>query len=87
MHRDDWPIDKNQRFNIVAPLAQPNEDHVALASITAAVRAADKHFERVGGSSRHWVRDCFLPELERRGLFVGIRPKPHPDTCPCADCT
>jgi hypothetical protein len=38
--------------------------------ITAAVREADRTFERVGGSSRHWVRDCFLPTLEKHGLAV-----------------
>ena len=28
-----------------------------VAKITAAVRQADQDFERVGGSSRHWVRE------------------------------
>ena len=41
-----------------------------LGEITAAVRKADKDFERVGGSSRHWVRDCFLPRLEEAGLEI-----------------
>lgn len=41
-----------------------------LPHITQAVREADAHFERVGGSSRHWVRDCFLPMLEKHGLEV-----------------
>lgn len=39
----------------------------AVAALTAIVREADQLFERVGGSSRHWVRDCFLPLLERAG--------------------
>jgi hypothetical protein len=38
--------------------------------LTRAVRLADSNFERVGGSSRHWVRDCFLPALESEGLDV-----------------
>lgn len=38
--------------------------------VTEAVQAADEHFEKVGGSSRHWVRDCFLPELKERGLEI-----------------
>jgi hypothetical protein len=41
-----------------------------LPLITQAVREADIHFERVGGSSRHWVRDCFLPMLEKHGLKI-----------------
>lgn len=44
------------------------DEHELLKRITAAVRTADKNFERVGGSSRHWVRDCFLPELEQHDL-------------------
>jgi len=38
--------------------------------VTSAVRAADIHFERVGGGSYHWVRDCFLPMLEQYGLKI-----------------
>lgn len=41
--------------------------------ITQAVREADEHFERVGGSSRHWVRDCFLPMIEKHGLKIESR--------------
>lgn len=40
--------------------------------ITAVVREADRTFEKVGGSSRHWVRDCFLPLLNRSGLFIHL---------------
>jgi hypothetical protein len=47
-----------------------SEDPIIVAAITLIVREADEHFERVGGSSRHWVRDCFLPVLNRRGWFV-----------------
>lgn len=35
---------------------------------TKAVRAADTKFKKVGGTSRHWIHECFLPELEREGL-------------------
>lgn len=45
-------------------------DHSILNLVTLATRKADKHFERVGGSSRHWARDCFLPELERHGFKI-----------------
>ena len=41
-----------------------------MAEITSAVRAADERFELEGGSTRHWVRDCFVPELEMRKLEI-----------------
>jgi hypothetical protein len=40
----------------------------------AAMREADAIFERVGGSTRHHVRDCLLPVLEKRGLRLMIIP-------------
>ena len=43
-----------------------------LSEITKAVREADNAFETVGGSTRHWVRECLLPALQVRG-FVIIR--------------
>jgi hypothetical protein len=52
-----------------------SEDPIVVAAITAIVRAADQTFQRVGGSSRHWVRDCFLPELNRQGWFVDAHPE------------
>jgi hypothetical protein len=41
-----------------------------LQDVTQVVRDADEDFKSVGGSSRHWVRDCFLPRLEAAGLSV-----------------
>ena len=41
-----------------------------VAKVTRAVREADREFEDTGGSSRHWVRDNFLPALERHGLKI-----------------
>ena len=38
--------------------------------ITAAVRRADDDFERSGGSSRHWVHECFIPALADFGIDV-----------------
>jgi hypothetical protein len=49
---------------------EQSTDKELVARITAAVRAADQAFERSGGSSRHWVRECLLPELDRAGLAV-----------------
>jgi len=36
--------------------------------VTRAVRRADKDFQQAGGSSRHWVRDFFLPYLRQEGI-------------------
>lgn len=44
------------------------QEHIK--AITRAVRKADEQFERSGGSSRHWVIECLLPELEKEGLEV-----------------
>lgn len=38
--------------------------------LTECVRAADLAFESSGGSSRHWVRECLLPQLEAGHLAV-----------------
>lgn len=45
-------------------------DSDTLARVTKAVRAADAVFQKVGGSTRHWVRDCFLVQLEEDDLMV-----------------
>jgi hypothetical protein len=41
-----------------------------IAKITRAVRAADEMFEKSGGSSRHWVRECLLHCLDEEGLKI-----------------
>lgn len=48
------------------------EHHALVARITRAVREADQAFESSGGSSRHWVRECFLPCLEDEGLVLVV---------------
>lgn len=53
-----------------------NESEVA-SLLTEAMRAADQAFERIGGSTRHHVRECLVPELERMGLTV-VRAKSVP---------
>ena len=44
------------------------------ARLTAAVREADVQFEKVGGSSRHYVRECLLPALTEAKLMVVGKP-------------
>jgi len=40
--------------------------------VTRVVRKADAGFEKSGGSSRHWVRDQFLPLLHEEGLSIFV---------------
>lgn len=49
---------------------QSDEGHDRIRDITRAVRAADERFEAEGGSSRHWVRDHFIPHLEDAGYTI-----------------
>lgn len=54
-------------------IAKPSQDELSdndLMVLTTIVREADEVFQRVGGSSRHWVRDCFWPILNRDGLTL-----------------
>ena len=39
-----------------------------IEKVTRVVREADEAFKTVGGSTRHWVRDCLLPALDRAGI-------------------
>lgn len=41
-----------------------------LRAVTEAVREADQLFEKSGGSSRHYVRECLLPTLAQAGLVI-----------------
>ena len=38
-----------------------------VSDITEIMREADKAFEKVGGSTRHYIRDVFIPMLNERG--------------------
>ncbi len=44
--------------------------------LTECMRIADRDFERVGGSTRHHVRDCLIPQLEAAGLYVVAKAPP-----------
>ena len=62
-----------------------SEDEATVNAVTAVTREADQTFERVGGSSRHWVRDCFLPTLNAHGFIVArIQPEPAALEAPAA---
>lgn len=50
--------------------ANQEEDFDLVAAVTRVVRQADQEFESFGGSSRHWVRDHFLPELNLQGMLI-----------------
>jgi hypothetical protein len=41
-----------------------------LEEIESAVIEADDEFGKVAGGIRYWVKDCFLPALEKRNLRI-----------------
>lgn len=43
-----------------------------LVAVTRAVRRADEDFQgpQGGGSSRHWVRDWFIPYIRQEGFEI-----------------
>jgi hypothetical protein len=55
---------------------KPIEGGALVMALTEVMREADRKFEKVGGSTRHHVRDCLIPELEAAGLAVVRLPKP-----------
>jgi hypothetical protein len=67
---DEWSI-----FFFRRPLTYsiPLEDHsktVTMAEFTEIMREADKLFETLGGGTRHFVRDCLFPILEKEGISI-----------------
>jgi hypothetical protein len=64
-------------FSVSDLMGDQAEDSDTVAAITAIVREADHAFETSGGSSRHWVRDQFLPRLNAHGWRV-LSPLAHP---------
>ncbi len=67
------------------PINQSEQGDI-VAAITAIVRDADQTFQKVGGTSRHWVRDCFLPLLNRRGWYLcPTTPTEEPPSTNAAD--
>ncbi len=69
LHSATWDVaiahERQQRCT-----GAPMDENELIVRVTCAVRVADKGFETTGGSSRHWVRDQFLPCLEEEGLQV-----------------
>lgn len=43
------------------------DDFGAVVNVT---RIADRGFQTEGGSTRHWLRDHFLPELDAAGFRI-----------------
>lgn len=56
-------------WGIITPL-EPEElpEEEAVQLLTHIMREADRQFERIGGSTRHYVRDILLPMLEQAGI-------------------
>lgn len=49
-------------------------DDECVRRLTAAMREADAIHRRVGGGTRHYVRDCLLPILDRHGITIAAAP-------------
>lgn len=56
--------------------------------LTQETRQADRAHQTVGGGTRHWLRECFLPALERHDLAVVDLAKhiTHGRHCTCRAC-
>jgi len=54
-------------------ISNPDESVELVRRMTLAMREADEMFETVGGSTRHHVRECLLPVLEKHGLGISLR--------------
>jgi hypothetical protein len=46
-----------------------DEDEL-LRRLTSVVRKADENFRKTRGSTRDWVRECFLPVLRDNNLTI-----------------
>lgn len=53
--------------------AAEEDENERIRILTQIARSADKCFEKIGGSSRHWVRDCFLPCAEKEGWRIILK--------------
>jgi hypothetical protein len=40
--------------------------------VVQAIQHCNELFEKGGGTTRHYVRDCLLPYLQSKGITVGI---------------
>ena len=44
--------------------------------LVTAMQAADRAFPACGGGTKHYVRECFLPELEKLGARIELADSP-----------
>jgi hypothetical protein len=51
-------------------MAEQEINSEVLRLLTSAMRAADESFEKEGGGTRHYLRDCLWPEMQKRGLTI-----------------
>ena len=64
------PVDVDSLVALLAAQRAAVLEEADEQTITAAMREADRVFEKVGGSTRHYVRDCLLPIMKKHGLIV-----------------
>jgi hypothetical protein len=82
--REEWPADDSTPPKLCEAhrdkATTQSEDTDVVNAVTAAMREADRVFEKVGGGTRHHVRDCLLPVLNRGGWYLRrLAAHPLPD--------
>jgi hypothetical protein len=48
------------------------EEKQFVENFTEIMREADQCFEKIGGSTRHYVRDCLLPIIQKKGFKITL---------------
>lgn len=65
--------DNEQEADVLADRQFGHDEDELLHRMTACMRKADEVFDKVGGSTRHHVRDCLLPLLPKYGLELRLK--------------
>ncbi|MEM9073790.1 MAG: hypothetical protein AAGE52_35190 [Myxococcota bacterium] len=69
-HRRDFSAAACEGLGLLAEAIRNELTPDLLRDLTRAIRKADADFESVGGSARHWVRECLWDALEAEGLRI-----------------
>ena len=81
-HWVPWEVLAEVLAAVQGEAQEQSEDSEVVNVVTEAMREADRIFEKVGGSTRHHVRDCLLPILNRNGWIV-VRDLVSEVVCEC----
>lgn len=73
-----WGTHPSQKQQHMTTVPVSSNDEFFIDQVAAAMRECDKDFEKVGGSTRHYVRDLLLPKLEQFGIHFSREPIQSP---------